>query len=215
MERHLTPAERTSIQRLYEERHSRMGRHIKTVGWSSKDDQTLRFEMLFRGIDPRGKRILDVGCGLGDMIPFLDQLTGGDYDYLGTDLSPALAADARSTFSGERRQFLAGDIVEMEELAPVDLVVMSGALNFRIEDNVAYAKTLMRKMFSLARETASMNFLTSHVDFQDPKNFHHSPSALFEFAKSLTRWVTLYHDYPLWEFTLQLFRRAQKGRSGI
>jgi ubiquinone/menaquinone biosynthesis C-methylase UbiE len=212
MERYLTPDEKQAIRRLYEDRYAETGRHVKTVGWGSTADQMLRFEMLFRGLDARGKRILDVGCGLGDLVPFLDRLTGGDYDYTGTDLSPTLIDDARSTFGGPQREFTAGDILELRDLPEADIVVLSGALNFKIGDNVAHAQAMMRRLFDLSRETAALNYLSSYVDFQLPKNFHHQPATIFDFAKSVTRWVTLYHDYPLWEFTIQMHHHPWTGK---
>ncbi|MFA6091797.1 MAG: class I SAM-dependent methyltransferase [Elusimicrobiota bacterium] len=207
MERPLTPEERTSIRALYNDRYAEKGRSHETVGWSSRKDQRLRFEMLFRGLPIHGKTLLDVGCGLGDLIPFLDEKTGKDYEYLGTDISESLIADAEKTFGGPHRRFLVADILE-QELPKADIVVLSGALNFRIADNMSHARSMLRKMFELSNETAAANFLSSFVDFQHPKNFHYPPGELFDFSKTLTRWVSLHHDYPLWEFTLQLHRRA-------
>jgi hypothetical protein len=44
------------------------------------------------------------------------------------------------------------------------------------------------------------------VDYTLEKNFHHEPGAMLAYALSLSRWVRVYHDYPLYEFTLQMFR---------
>ena len=46
------------------------------------------------------------------------------------------------------------------------------------------------------------NFLTSYVNFARPYNFHHSPGDVIGVGRRLTRWVSLRHDYPLWEFTI-------------
>ena len=46
---------------LYNQRFLDHGNDIKTVGWGSKKDQFLRFDVLFRNINPVGKSILDVG----------------------------------------------------------------------------------------------------------------------------------------------------------
>ena len=206
MERRLTEDERRAISGLYDDRYAQKRRGHETVGWGSETDQRLRFKVLFRGVDPRGRTVLDVGCGLGDLVPFLDERSGGDYGYLGVDLSEKLIDDARRTFAKPRREFRAADILEAE-LPQADIVVLSGALNFRIGDNVGHAKTMLSRMWQLSRDCVCVNFLSSHVDFQTPKNFHYDPAEMFTFAKTLTRWVSLHHDYPLWEFTLQLRRR--------
>jgi len=204
LERHLTQEEKNQILDLYETRYRSMGRSYQTVGWSSIKDQFLRFEMLFRGLDPTGKTILDVGCGLGDLVIYLDKITGGNYHYIGIDLSLKLISDAQTAFGSENRKFIVGDILEMPDLKKVDIAVISGALSYRIEDNLSHAQTMIKRLFDLTTNTVSINFLTSYVDFQDKKNFHYSSEQMFTFARSVTKWVTLFHDYPLWEFTLQL-----------
>ena len=75
---------------LYNERYKKFGRDIRTVGWGNDRDQILRFEVLFRGLEPRGKTILDVGCGLGDLVPYLERRTDGDFKYIGIDVASKL-----------------------------------------------------------------------------------------------------------------------------
>lgn len=205
----LTPEDKQALQALYGDRYKAKGRSHETVGWGSKKDQLLRFEVLMRGLELKGKSVLDVGCGLGDLVPFLDERTGGDYEYLGVDLSEPLIEDAKLSFGGKRREFRVCDIAEAN-LPRHDIVLLSGALNFRVADNEGYSRDMLSRMFELSRECAASNFLTSYVDRQDQvKNYHYSPEAMFGYAKSLTRWVALHHDYPLWEFTLQLSRNPK------
>ncbi len=68
----ISELDKNRISQLYNDRFKQHGDSIVTVGWRSKEDQILRFEMLFRGHDLIGKTILDVGCGLGDLIFYLD-----------------------------------------------------------------------------------------------------------------------------------------------
>ena len=191
---------------LYEERLDELGNDVKTVGWNTREDQVLRFDMLYRGLDATGLSVLDVGCGLGDLTTYLDARTGGNYDYTGLDISERLVGQAKENFGSARREFVAGDILTMDNLGTYDIVFMSGALSFRIEDNMAFARTMIDRMFGACRKTLTMNFLSTHVDYQLDKNFHYNPGEMLGFAKTLTPWVNLYHDYPLWEFTVQMHR---------
>lgn len=190
---------------LYNKRYQELGRNIKTVGWGSKADQKLRFEMLFRDLDPTGKRILDVGCGLGDLIPFLEEKTGGDYFYIGIDIADRLIEDARKTFKGDNKSFIVGDVFSLQEI-DVDIAVLSGALSFKSEGIEDYAKDTISKMFSISKEVVALNFLTKYVDFELEKNMHYEPEKVFKWGKSLASKVNLFHDYPLYEFTLQMFK---------
>ena len=40
--------------------------------------------------------------------------------------------------------------------------------------------------------------------FRKRKIFHYKPEEIFSFSKEITKYVSLYHDYPLFEFTIQL-----------
>lgn len=188
---------------LYNKRFDQHGRDIKTVGWGSEQSQRLRFEVLFRGLDPKGKTILDVGCGLGDLIPFLEQQTGGDFNYVGIDIAEKLIGDARSTYGHDRREFHAGDIFSVN-VPQVDIAVLSGALSFKVPGVEEYAHETMKRMFELSREAACLNFLTKYVDFELEKNQHYQPESIFSNAKRISKRVNLLHDYPLYEFTVQL-----------
>lgn len=212
MERRLNKTDRERIVDLYESRYRKSGRDVTTVGWGSVRDQLMRFDVLFRGLELDGKSILDVGCGLGDIIPYLDSRTGGNYSYTGIDVTPAFVKDAEKTFIGSGRKFIVGDILEMDDIEKVDIVVLSGALNFRIEDNVGHAHSMVQRMFDLSNEVVSFNMLSSYVDFIDEKNFHHQPEEMYAFSKSISRWVNMYSDYPLYEFTIQIVHNPRQEK---
>jgi len=54
----------------YSRRFESFGYDPRTLGWD-KGKQMVRFELLTSQIDLRGKRILDIGCGFGDLNIFL------------------------------------------------------------------------------------------------------------------------------------------------
>ncbi len=189
---------------LYNERYRKFGRDIRTVGWSNGRDQVMRFDVLFRGLDPRGKTILDVGCGLGDLVPYLERRTGGDFNYIGIDVAGELVQDARATHGGSNCEFSMGDIFSIE-LPQVDISVLSGALSLKRDGIETYARDTLRQMIKLSRVAAGLNFLTSYVDFEAPHNQHYQPEKVFSWAKECSKRVNLIHDYPLYEFTIQAF----------
>jgi len=191
-----------AIVNLYEDRYREHGPDVRTLGWNTQADQRLRFRVLCDIADLRGASICDVGCGLGDQV---DYLRGrfGQFAYTGMDVSPSLvrkAAELHPEF-----QFICADMVEAD-LPRADYLLLSGALNFRVRDNEALTRTMVRKMFEACNKGVAVNFLSTYVNFQRPHNYHHQPEVVFAFAKSLTRWVTLRHDYPLWEFSVYLYK---------
>lgn len=190
---------------LYNERFDRFGRDLRTVGWGSRSDQALRFDVLFRGLDPRGKTILDVGCGLGDLIPFLQERTSGNFSYIGVDIAERLIEDARKLHGGEDRLFFHGDIF-LTDLPTVDISVLSGALSLRVQGISVYAKQTLERMYALSKEAACLNFLSKYVDYELEKNKHYNPETILNWGLRTAHKVNLYHDYPLHEFTIQLLR---------
>jgi len=204
MGKYLTQIELKRIVNLYESRYDEYGHNHNTVGWGSKIDQILRFDVLCRNINLKGKRILDVGCGLGDLVPYIEDVTDGDFHYTGIDVAPSLIAAAKKKFQHPNVQFKCGDISSSLGESMFDVSILSGALNYRINDNIGNTEMVLSELFKITKETMSVNFLSSYVDYQEDKNFHYSPEAMLSFAKSLSTWVSIYHDYPLWEFTIQV-----------
>jgi ubiquinone/menaquinone biosynthesis C-methylase UbiE len=194
---------------LYNERFERFGRDVRTVGWGSRADQVLRFDVLLRGLNLKGKTVLDVGCGLGDLVPYLQERTGGDFAYIGVDIADRLVADAQQLHGGKRCRFLHGDAFR-EDLPQVDIAVLSGALSLRTEDIADYAHRTLQRMYALAREAACLNFLSKYVDYELEKNQHYQPETVFAWARRITPRLNLLNDYPLYEFTVQLLRPHPK-----
>jgi SAM-dependent methyltransferase len=206
----IQPEEKRSLVSLYEDRYAEMGEDVRTLGWKSREDQRLRFQVLCDIGDLSGRRVCDVGCGFGDLHDYL-RTRFGEVRYSGLDLSPSLVARARERHPGVA--FRVQDILE-EPPERADYFLLSGALNYRFSDNMQLTRDMLAVMFERADEGVAVNFLTSYVNFQQPHNFHHSPEAVFALARTLTRWVSLRHDYPLWEFTVYLYRgpRAAEGQ---
>ena len=201
---YLTKTDRDNLYDLYEGRFSSYGVSHKTVGWGSKKDQLLRFDILCRGLELKGKSILDVGCGLGDLVPYLEMHYGSEFEYLGLDIADSLINQARYMYKKNNVNFICSEMTEFSTNENFDIVISSGALSFKVNDNVTFAQKMITRFFEISNEVLAVNFLTSYVDYMEDKNFHYSPEKMFSFSRSLTKRVVLYHDYPLWEFTLQL-----------
>jgi SAM-dependent methyltransferase len=83
-----------------------------------------RFVSQFLRPEP-GDRILDIGCGTGEILPFLPAV-----EYVGFDLSSQYIASARARY-GDRGRFYRADVLEADlggEL-PFDLVIAMGVIH--------------------------------------------------------------------------------------
>jgi 2-polyprenyl-3-methyl-5-hydroxy-6-metoxy-1,4-benzoquinol methylase len=198
--------DKDALVHLYEDRFAQMGYDVKTVGWNGREDQFLRFKLLCEIGELSGTRICDVGCGFGDM---LDYLCGrfSDFTYTGVDISSSLIKKASKLHPNHNFQCL--DISENDPKGDFDYFLLSGVLSYRIENNMENTSKILSRLFNLARKGIAVNFLTKYVNFEREHNFHYSPEEMFSLGRSLTKWVKLRHDYPLWEFTLFLYKEAQ------
>jgi len=196
--------ERDKLFRHYETRFQEHGYSYKTLGWGSVETQRLRFQVLADIADLSGRSVCDVGCGFGDLNSYLTSRFG-DTKYHGVDLSQVLLDEAamrhpEATF--ERRDVLANPL----QPESFDYVMASGLLNFKQESHFDYLRKMVEVLYAACSRGLAVNFLSSYVDYELEKDFHFAPEEAFTMARKLTRWVTLRHNYPLYEFTLYLYR---------
>ncbi|MBX9829370.1 MAG: glycosyltransferase [Xanthobacteraceae bacterium] len=93
-----------------------------------------------RFLVPEGKRVLDLGCGTGELLNALKPAEG-----VGIDFSRAMIDNARRTHS--HLTFLHGDVEELDDIAglggPFDVIVLSDALG-SLDDCLQTLRSLHR-----------------------------------------------------------------------
>jgi SAM-dependent methyltransferase len=179
----------------------------KSVGWGSKESQYLRFKILTEIDELSKNNVLDVGCGLGELFNFFTNNSIKINSYKGIDISRDLILEAQNRFDKKKKatfEFINIDKLKGHE--DYDYVFLSGALNLKVENNLIYAKKVIKKMYSLCRKGVACNFLSSYADFSLEKDYHYSPEEIFSYSKGLSSRAVLRHDYPLYEFTLYLYK---------
>ncbi len=137
------------------ERH---GPVLEALDWGSRASQEQRFAALAEVGDLHGARVLDLGCGLGDLCAWLEA-RGIDCEYTGVDLVPGMVESARARFP--RRRFECANVLERSPFAArsFDYVLASGLLYRRRHQPYAYARALAERMLALARHGVAFNSL--------------------------------------------------------
>ncbi|MFQ5647448.1 MAG: class I SAM-dependent methyltransferase, partial [bacterium] len=187
-------SEKKRLMELYESRYQQYGYNVKTIGWGNIESQRLRFKVLTKIADLNDCRICDLGCGFGDLYPYLKEHFENIH-YLGIDLSEKLIKEAKQRHP--EADFRIANILETPEPEKVDYVLSSGALSFKLENQTEHVEKMLKAMMDMSTKGVAVNFLSSYVDYQLEKNFHFSPEAAFSLGRKLTRFVTIRHDYPL------------------
>ena len=138
----------TSLYDYHAERQDRAG----MVGWMAKDSQRRNYEHVAGDIRERDS-ILDFGCGVGDLVPFLESRVG-DFDYFGVDINEKFIRDARSTYPGYQFQRIDSPI---QVRGSYDLVVALGVFTWYITEKDF--KATIRELFRMADRTLMVTCL--------------------------------------------------------
>ncbi len=203
--------EKKALIDLYEKRLKKLGINIKTLGWKSIPQQLVRFEALSQIADLNKKTVLDVGCGFGDFYDFIVRKNINTKFYKGIDLSKKMITEAEKIhIDSKNAKFEVCDLLKKyvdETLSErFDYIVASGIFSFPIKDNTNFLKLMLQKMFKICFLGVAVNMPTAYVDYRDENLHYFVPEEVFSFCKSLTRRVTLRHDYMPYEFTLYLYK---------
>ncbi|HSR50232.1 MAG TPA: class I SAM-dependent methyltransferase [Acidobacteriota bacterium] len=207
--------DRRRLIELYEQRLEEKGVSVQTVGWRSRRQQEVRFQVLLEIGSMAGREVLDVGCGLGDLVDSLSRLQAAGYT--GIDLAGALIEEARrlhaDSASPPRIDFRQGDLGE--DLAIHHWVLASGIFAFPVRDPQRYLRRTVKRMYDLCHLGVAFNCISSYVDYQDDSLVYHDPREVLALAKSLSGRVLLRHDYMPFEFTVYIYKEEQADEENI
>ena len=207
----ISDSDKNKLVSDYKSRYSEFGYSPKTLGWD-KGKQDLRFEVLTSQWDIEGKRILDLGCGFGDLNRFLKNKGIDNYEYVGVDLVDDLISEAkeRNSNNGKAKiNYICEDFLTYSSMDTYDYVISSGPFNRKFTgelDNYTFIQRCMDKSFDLCREGIAFDFLSDKVDFQYEHTFHSSPEKILGMAYKKSRNVILRNDYMPFEFALFIFK---------
>jgi SAM-dependent methyltransferase len=172
------------------------------VAWASRESQFLRFEVLSQIATFENCSILDVGCGVGDYIGFIEE-SDLNVDYLGIDINSGMIRASKEKYPG--RTFETKDIRDVHD--QVDYVIASGPFNIQLSDNKSYLETMVRRMMSLAKKGVSFNLLSSLAPYALRYGglHYYDPCAVFKFCYEEFGKVSIRHDYLEHDFTVYIY----------
>ena len=175
----------------------------KTLGWD-KGRQDIRFEVLLSFFEVRGKSILDIGCGFGDLNRVLARGNGDSYQYLGIDLVRELIEEGRRRYAGGNITYLNADFLEYQFCESFDIVVASGIFNHKFDSggNDLFVERVLKKAWTLCTEGIAFDFLSDKVDYRYDHTYHNNPERILGLAYGLSRNVCVRNDYMPFEFCL-------------
>jgi SAM-dependent methyltransferase len=191
--------------RFYERHVRRYGYGYRGLGFGRRSSQEKRFAALASLGELDGARLLDAGCGFGDLLAWLNA-RGVHPRYTGLDLCAPMIERCSERFAGTDARFVLGDVLEHEPEAPYDYVVASGIFGYAAKNTRARIQPTLERLFAMSEVGIAVNFLSACSPTRSPARLYVHPSDVLEFALTLTPAVRLDHTYMPNDFTVCMYR---------
>ncbi len=199
--------------RWYEDKVQRFGYDHRGLGFRNRSSQERRFEALLQLGDFAGRRLLDVGCGFGDLLDFLIE-RGIRPIYTGIDLCEPMVRRCRERFSGASAQrFEVADVLDYRPDEPYDFVVASGIFGLDAAGARERIRPTLERMLDWARVGAAANFLSRRTPSPAQARVYVEPSEVLAMGLELTPAARLDHAYLPNDFTLHLYKTPTWARN--
>ena len=203
----MKPDLKSKVSDYYGDKVTTYGPTPKGVDWKDAESQDLRFEQLLKVIDARERFTLnDLGCGYGGIFAYKNTARRLA-KYYGYDICEDMLIRARQLISDSKASFINSDRITRD----ADYSIASGIFNVKTDVDVEvwedFIVETLRNMDEKSLKGFSFNCLTSYVDYKMDHLYYGDPLFYFDFCKkNFSRYVTLLHDYPLYEWTILLRR---------
>jgi len=193
----------------YQDTFRQHGDTPAAVQWP-RGRQALRFKALTKHFAAGHFSVIDYGCGLGHLKPFLDEHYD-NVDYCGVDVVPEFIDTVRNKFP-QAQAVLINNCTDLSQ--EFDHVVISGTFNV-IEggDRAAYlneVKGELQHLFNLARKSLAVNFMTDQVNYVQDGALHVSPEEMMVYCREhFGRRLLLDCSYMPYEFSLVIMKQDE------
>jgi SAM-dependent methyltransferase len=207
----MTDAEIRLVIDRYTQRLATFGPVPEALGWT-KNRHVLRYHVLLEPWHLTTERLLDFGCGFGDLFAYCREHFP-DVRYEGVDLNDALVAVGRERYPVAT--LTAGNPLRDGLKSRWDLIVASGVFNFKLGDTWAFVESVFDLFARHADKGFAANFLSDRVDFMLDHTFHADPARVLALAYRYSNRVMLRNDYMPFEFTVYIDLRRGFDRRHV
>ena len=203
MTRALRPEFETSL--WYQDNFRRFGTDFRALGFGRRSSQEKRFAAALGLGSFHGRSMLDVGCGFGDFLAYLNE-RGIRPRYTGLDITPPMIERCKRRFEGSEARFVIGDALGYEPDERFDYVVASGIFGYAAKGTRQRVRPTVEHLFSLTEIGLAVNFLSGCAPRRSPGRLYVYPWDMLQLALGLTPAVRLDHAYLPNDYTLCMYR---------
>ena len=186
------------------------GPNWRGLGWQSRHNQEQRFAVLLEVGPLSNMRVLDVGCGVGDLYGYMLR-QGIRAQYTGVDILPEMVAHARKRYPDAH--FEVRDALQKPGSGQFDYVLCSGAFNVNFGSNQHAVQKILPELLACSTRGVAINFLSTRAHERDATLYNYDPEAMTAFCRKLTPHVRLVEGYLSNDFTLHLYPQNNENQS--
>jgi SAM-dependent methyltransferase len=189
---------------IYQRGLKKYGESPEALHWFDYRSMAIRFKHLVRDIDIADRTVLDAGCGMGDLIPFL--YTRADrFDYLGVDINPGFIEIAKRRYRGHK--FAVGDPFSGKFDQKFDLIFSSGVMNIKVKNWPKRRLEMIKNLFELTEEALIFNMAGGYGPMPvDDLIGYADAGKVVDFCAKLTTKIEVRADYLPVDFTVVMYK---------
>lgn len=193
-------------KKSYQSSYRKYGISPRSLKWHSEKAARQRYQQIVADINFNKKNILDVGCGFGDIVPYIANKSD-IFSYTGIDFVPEFIKEGKRIYP--KHTFLVGDYFKQPLERKFDIIICCGALNGNYNDNLGFRKKAIKAMFDHTKERLVFNMAGRHPK---PKTARHSnvwyadSKRILKYCETLSERVLLKDDYHSNDFTIVMLK---------
>lgn len=199
-------------ERWYRDHVRAYGYGYKALGFGRRSSQEKRFAAMLELGSFHGRRLLDVGCGFGDFLAYLNR-RGVHPVYTGLDICPPMIERCKKRFTGSDARFIVGDALTYAPEQSFDYVVASGIFGYAAKGMRERLRPVVEHLFSLAGIGLAVNFLSGATPRRTAGRLYVYPWDILQLALGMTPAARLDHTYLPNDFTLCMYQMPPWAQS--
>jgi SAM-dependent methyltransferase len=171
--------DRARLEKLYASAYTSFGHSPSAVLWPTRELQHQRFDQLLIKPLSQSESVLDVGCGLADLKPFLES-HGWRGRYCGIDLTHTLVQAVRQVHPDwEVHNF---DIMSGPYQEIFDVAFISGLFNTRFLNSKHTIETALKNAYNSIHNTLFFNFISDTLRERRPQMSYYYPDGVLAYC---------------------------------
>jgi SAM-dependent methyltransferase len=207
-----------NLKENYQKSFQAFGPTLRGLDWENEVNAQLRYENMLKLVLPVIQKglsitILDVGCGYGRFLDYLNKCLGKQIvekqiDYTGIDPVQEMVAHCKENHS--KSQFFCSSLFEWNSDLKYDYVFCNGILTKKCSSTLVemsiFTKEVVKRLYDLCEKGLYFNLFSNQVNWFENEAYYCSPVEMLAFCLQITPFLNLNHTLPKHEYFIYLYK---------